>query len=115
MSLEYSICIKLPTKHHLEFLSLKVGCTGSSESTHAKHTTLLEITCHGSNVELNGELEKEPIICVKIHLSRSPFSRPPLNGDFEGRFFFLFQPHTHDIDSYKAFESAFVTCCKGDQ
>ena len=23
-------------EHHLEFLSLKVGCTGSSESTHAK-------------------------------------------------------------------------------
>ena len=36
LSLEYSMCIKLPTEHHLEFLSLKVGCTGSSESTHAK-------------------------------------------------------------------------------
>ena len=28
--------IKLLTKHHLEFLSLKGGCTGSSESTHVK-------------------------------------------------------------------------------
>ena len=28
--------IKLLTEHHLEFLSLKVGCTGSSESTHVK-------------------------------------------------------------------------------
>ena len=27
---------KLLTKHHLEFLSLKGGCTGSSESTHVK-------------------------------------------------------------------------------
>ena len=25
--------VKLLTEHHLEFLSLKVGCTGSSEST----------------------------------------------------------------------------------
>ena len=27
---------KLLTEHHLEFLSLKGGCTGSSESTHVK-------------------------------------------------------------------------------
>ena len=40
--------IKLLTEHHLEFLSLKGGCTGSSESTLVKNATLLEITCHGS-------------------------------------------------------------------
>ena len=28
--------VKLLTEHHLEFLSLKGGCTGSSESTHVK-------------------------------------------------------------------------------
>ena len=28
--------VKLLTEPHLEFLSLKGGCTGSSESTHAK-------------------------------------------------------------------------------
>ena len=28
--------VKLLTKHHLEFLSLKGGCRGSSESTHVK-------------------------------------------------------------------------------
>ena len=28
--------VELPTEHHLEFLSLKAGCTGSSESTHVK-------------------------------------------------------------------------------
>ena len=28
--------VKLPTKHDLEFLSLKGGCTGSSESTLVK-------------------------------------------------------------------------------
>ena len=32
-SLEYSMIVKLLTEHHLEFLSLKEGCTGSSEST----------------------------------------------------------------------------------
>ena len=28
--------VELLTEHHLEFLSLKGGCTGSSESTHVK-------------------------------------------------------------------------------
>ena len=28
--------VKLMIEHHLEFLSLKRGCTGSSESTHVK-------------------------------------------------------------------------------
>ena len=37
--------VKLLTEHHLEFLSLKGGCTGSYESS---NDTLLEITCHGS-------------------------------------------------------------------
>ena len=31
--LEYSMTVKLLTEQHLEFLSLKGGCTGSSEST----------------------------------------------------------------------------------
>ena len=36
MSLEYSMTVKLLTEHHLEFQSLKGGCTGSSESTLVK-------------------------------------------------------------------------------
>ena len=32
LSLEYSMIVKLLTEHHLEFLSLKGGCRGSSES-----------------------------------------------------------------------------------
>ena len=28
--------VKLLTEHHLEYLCLKGGCTGSSESTHVK-------------------------------------------------------------------------------
>ena len=44
---------KLLTEHHLEFLSLKGGCTGSSESTR-QNATLLEISCHGSNADDGG-------------------------------------------------------------
>ena len=35
-SLEYFMTVKLLTKHHLEFLSLKDSCTGSSQSTPVK-------------------------------------------------------------------------------
>ena len=36
LSLEYSTTVKLLTARHLEFESLKGGCTGSSESTRVK-------------------------------------------------------------------------------
>ena len=36
LSLVYSMSVKLLTEHHLEFQSLKGGCTGSSESTLVK-------------------------------------------------------------------------------
>ena len=36
LSLEFSMSVKLPAEHHLEFLSLKGGCTGLSESTLVK-------------------------------------------------------------------------------
>ena len=46
--------VKLLTEHHLEILSLKGGCRGSSESTHVcQNATLLEITCHGSYLVLS--------------------------------------------------------------
>ena len=35
-TLEYSMSVTLLTEHHLEFLSLMGGCTGSSESTLVK-------------------------------------------------------------------------------
>ena len=36
LSLAYSMSVKLLTEHHLEFLSLKGGCIGLSESTLVK-------------------------------------------------------------------------------
>ena len=36
LSLEYSVIVKLLTEHHLEFLTLKGGCRGLSESTLVK-------------------------------------------------------------------------------
>ena len=51
-SLEYFITVKLLTEQHLEFLSLKGGCTGSSESTLVKmpHRWKLHVAAHMSLV-----------------------------------------------------------------
>ena len=43
--------VKLLTEHHLELLSLKEGCTGSSESTHVKKTHCWK-SHQGSNLAL---------------------------------------------------------------
>ena len=44
--------VKLLAKHHLEFLSFKGGCRGSSESTHVKmpHRRKSRVLAHIRNV-----------------------------------------------------------------
>ena len=51
-SLEYSMTVKLLTEKHLEFLSLLGGDTGLSKVYSCQNTTLLEITCHGSLINV---------------------------------------------------------------
>ena len=48
LSLEYSMSVKLLSKHHLKFLSLQWWCTGSSESTLVKtpHCWKSRVTAH---------------------------------------------------------------------
>ena len=45
--------VKLLTEHHLEFLSLKGGCTGSSESTLVKMSNCWKshAAAHGITIE----------------------------------------------------------------
>ena len=47
-SLEYSMTFKLLTEHHLEFLSLNRGFTGSSKSTHVRmpHCWISHVAAH---------------------------------------------------------------------
>ena len=54
--------LKLLTEHRLEFLSLKGGCTGSSESTHVKmpHCWKSHVTAH---LLLNG-YPLSPVVIV---------------------------------------------------
>ena len=51
LSLAYSMNVKLLTEHYLEFLSLKGGCTGSSDSTLVKmpHCLISQIVAHYGN------------------------------------------------------------------
>ena len=53
--------VQLRTEHHLEFLSLQVGCTDTSESTLVKMQELLEITCQGSYVNTMCEWKKSHV------------------------------------------------------
>ena len=48
LSLEYSMSVKLLNEHYLEFLSLKGGCIGSSESIDVKmpHCWKFHVVAH---------------------------------------------------------------------
>ena len=71
--------VKLLTELHLEFLSLKVGCTGSSESTLVKMPHYLKshvkayIVCtwhsHLNSSDVN-ECEETPGVCDQICVNR---------------------------------------------
>ena len=61
-SLEYSMTVKLLPEQHLEFLSLKGGCTGSSEFTLVKlpHCWKSDAMIHMQSIMLKNEnLNKE--------------------------------------------------------
>ena len=55
--------VKLLTEHHLEFLSLKGGCIGSSESTHVKlpHCWKSHVAAHIHLIVLSGTELKESL------------------------------------------------------
>ena len=54
LSLEYSMIVKLLTEHHLEFLSLKGGCRGLTESTHIKMPHCWKLHVLAQLCSLNG-------------------------------------------------------------
>ena len=63
LSLEYSIIVKLLTEHHLEFLSLKGGCGGSSEYTRVKMSHCWK--SHALDQLVNADLKRKQIKCQK--------------------------------------------------
>ena len=59
--------VKLLTEHHLEFLSLKRGCRGLSESTLVK-CQIMEISCRGSNHFAMLISVRMPVQCMAVFL-----------------------------------------------
>ena len=83
LSLEYSMSVKLLTEHHLEFLSLRGGYTGPSEST------LVKIPhCWKSHVAAHFQIRtliwtpsiavQSPSLCVLKRIYRHPVSQNAL-------------------------------------
>ena len=70
-SLEYSMSVKLMTEHHLEFLSSKASCTGSSYSTLIKtsHCWKLHAMAHKVVRTIHTVIKKLliRIPCIKLH------------------------------------------------
>ena len=72
LSLEYSMSVKLLTEHYLEFLSLKAGYRGSSESTLVKisicwksHATA-HFICDGSADEMVCSINPSVMVVMKL-------------------------------------------------
>ena len=87
--------VKLLTEHHLEFLSLKGGCRGSSESTLVKMSNCWK--SHAAvhiriNLEFEGWIEKS---VLRITVWHQKACRVMTNGDREGQIF-LSHPHTNN-------------------
>ena len=80
--------VKLLTEHHLEFLNLKGGCRGSSESTHVKMTNCWKSHVLAHKV-LNGETRTRTLTHIEsnnkqgnYHL-RTNYSLSHLEGERE--------------------------------
>ena len=69
-SLEYSMNVQLLAEHLLEFLSLKGGCTGSSESTLVKmpHFWKSHVTAHLRNASREFITHVRHAVYIKQHI-----------------------------------------------
>ena len=87
LSLEYSRSVKLLTEHHLQFLSLKGGCTGLSESTLVKipHCWKSHVAAHLAivlyeQVQPHWILSKFMINVMMMFLALHPMESKSLNS-----------------------------------
>ena len=85
LSVEYSMTVKLLTEHHLEFLSLKGGCTGTSESPLVKMshcwksrvTALIKVNSSALNFEIaDGPTVKAGWVALQFFRNRGGGPEP---------------------------------------
>ena len=78
-SLAYTMSVKLLTDHHLEFLSLKGGCIGSSESTLVEmpHCWKSRVTSHlfVRPQDTNNEVMKIMHVHVSMNVHKKDHSK----------------------------------------
>ena len=104
LSLEYSLTAKLLTEHHLEFLSLKEGCTGSFESTDSTHVKMTH--CWKSHVTAH----------IQFTINSNPDNSRNLLKPYSTTIYFL-----HLLNIFKCTSEIFcmeannmtITTCKG--
>ena len=116
--------VKLLTEYHLEFLSLKGGCRGSSESTHVKmpHCWKSHALAHSIIIFSLLQLQVEVyLILVHIHYSRQEGPWEVINYCFIGKLSgvtYLIRRALHwDKESvswqfiFSLLAATFVVCC----
>ena len=101
LSLEYSMSVKLLTEHHLQFLILKGGCRGSSESTHVKmpHCWKSHVPAHRYlPVQYKLVLSFCFYFCDSLHCfhckykQNNEFNRPLVKSVYQKNNFLISQP-----------------------
>ena len=104
LSLECSITVKLLTEQHLEFLSLKGGCTDSSESKHVKmsHCWKYHATAHYEPQEL----EMKRLVPIAKHVA-SLICNPFMYMDFKSGVMYL-NPSPHPIHTTHTSPATYV-------
>ena len=85
LSLEYPMSVKLLTEHHLRFLCLQGGCTGSSESTHVKMPHCWK--SHALAKSINGPVYEisNNVVCATSKASDQPAHMRSLIRAFASR------------------------------
>ena len=99
-SLEYSMSVKVLTEHHLDFLSLRGGCKGSSESTHVKIPYCWKL--EGSEYDKN---MPQPQTLDKLSHHEEETKKPGCNTKKVTHFLFLRNKTRRLLDSFCLFDS----------
>ena len=106
--LEYLMSVKLLTEHHLEFLSLKKGCTGSSESTLVKmphywksrHSSFIDCHIKHKYFHFQPSLNETEDEGYAEKSDSDPPTPPPENTSVLGELIVTHLPHHQKIHQF---------------
>ena len=102
--------VKLLTEHHLEILSLKGGCRGSSESTLVKMSNCWK--SHATAHEPVHEISNN-VVCATSKASDQPVHTRSLIRAYASHYKCLFQSLLQDISSHQRIVDSVVEKAQG--